>query len=450
MRASGTMAIGWVLVLAWWAGGEEEAAAVERTSRGAKLVVGKELFQREWVVDDPRSHGGDGLGPVYNGSSCLACHNQGGVGGGGSSENNVEILTPIALTGPGQETLSLQEFARRVKNTTGFTTLGSVILHKFGTDPGYPTWRASDRVQGRNASGFRMRSSSRNTPAVFGAGLIDTIPNHVIEAQVQGRGVREFPEILGRVGRTPSGELGRFGWKAQTASLEDFVLTACSVELGLEVPDHGQSADPLAPDRKAPGPDLTRDECNALVAYVASLPAPGHRAPFNQTQAETIVAGEATFRSIGCAACHTPNLGHVEGLYGDLILHDMGGSLSDAATYYGSPTSPADLIVDAESASSTNGRRGSPPRLADELPAGPQEWRTPPLWGIRDSAPYLHDGRAANLNDAILAHGGESDATTLRYSRLSKAERSQLTVFLMSLTAPRVVVQHHAGTPRRQ
>ena len=81
-------------------------------------------------------------------------------------------------------------------------------------------------------------------------------------------------QIRGQVHRLKDGRLGRFGWKAQVASLEDFVLTACANELGLEVAGHHQAASPLTPDAKARGLDLTADECAALVAYVRSLAPP--------------------------------------------------------------------------------------------------------------------------------------------------------------------------------
>ena len=97
MRALRTMAIGFgvFVVGSWcppvWAGAKPDAEEL--------VIVGEEIFQRRWVANDPRSRTGDGLGPVYNAASCLACHNQKGPGGGGGMESNVEILTPIVSTG---------------------------------------------------------------------------------------------------------------------------------------------------------------------------------------------------------------------------------------------------------------------------------------------------------------------------------------------------------------
>src|SRR5207245_1572799 len=104
------------------------------------------------------------------------------------------------------------------------------------------------------------------------------------------------------------------------------------------------------------------------------------------------------FESIGCATCHAPKLGDVSGLYSDLLLHDMGEASSDSATYYGGPAAPGRLDDLAEAKE----------RTRSTGVASPTEWRTAPLWGVADSAPYLHDGRARTLEEAIQLHGGEA------------------------------------------
>src|SRR5262249_59001224 len=104
----------------------------------------------------------------------------------------------------------------------------------------------------------------------------------------------------------------------------------------------------------------------------------------------------------------------------------MGSSLSDAASYYGAPSSPG--------GSETVGEARDEAR-ATGAPAVASEWRTPPLWGVADSAPYLHDGRARTLHEAIQFHGGEAAATVERYAQLSRGERIALFNFLHSSTA---------------
>jgi hypothetical protein len=105
-------------------------------------------------------------------------------------------------------------------------------------------------------------------------------------------------------------------------------------------------------------------------------------------------------------------LGEVRGIYSDLLLHDMGQSLSDSGTYYG-----------IDEPDSTGG-------------PSPQEWRTPPLWGFRDSAPYLHDGRAQTLEEAVALHEGQGAGSAHRFFSLPARERFQIEEFLKSLVAP--------------
>src|SRR4029077_15768513 len=90
---------------------------------------------------------------------------------------------------------------------------------------------------------------------------------------------------------------------------------------------------PWKKDYKAPGLDLTSDQCDALTRFVASLPKPRVRPPDSPQQADEIERGRKLFASIGCAACHRPKLGDVDGIYSDLLLHDMGRELSDSGSY---------------------------------------------------------------------------------------------------------------------
>ena len=297
-----------------------------------------------------------------------------------------------------------------VKAHPGFRTSRSVVLHHFGTESGYETWRLSMMglgnltpegadeknkalmqaqnvvTMGRNSfmqntiGPFELLRSQRNPTALFGTGLIDAIPDRVIEdaAKVKHKG---FPEVAGRVSRLKDKRIGRFGWKAQTASLGDFVLTACAVELGLEVPDRHQGGNPRKPEAKAKGLDLTSQECNALMDYVRDLPRPMENKPATATEAREIDAGRVLFASIGCATCHSPKLGSTEGIFSDLLLHDLGQQLGDVGQYsVFDPSSSEEAITDEEGpiADATSFETPPPMILPPVVPAVPAVAQEPP------------------------------------------------------------------------
>jgi CxxC motif-containing protein (DUF1111 family) len=541
-RAGAALAFvfGLPLLIAGGALGEEPSRASKE-----QLKLGRELFLREWEPNDPRCHGGDGLGPVYNETSCVACHGEGGPGGAGPAGMNVEVISALgmglgvngggrndakigstfggdlSLTIPGAAkavsiesggvnlhysmdstsfgrdlpftlpdaaklmsikegamnlhfskdralgwfrngfvlsgngtTLRTQEFDVRfdLANASGVLELScaegslkagsitlkpdddalrtihpglvetpSVVLHHYGVDPGYPKWRSrlraqipaprSKSTQGLAIPGGRIVASERNSPPLFGLGLIDALPDEVLVATAE----QEPAQVRGRVNRMKSGRIGRFGWKAQTTSLREFVLGACSNELGLEAPGHSQATSPLAPEVRAKSLDLTQEECDALVAYVQALPAPVR---LESPHPEAVEAGRTLFESIGCADCHRPSLGNIEGIYSDLLMHDMGPDLISVTMniYYGGTQ-----VVDLPTSSS----------LADG-----SEWRTPPLWGYRDSGPYLHDGRARDLHEAVRFHKGQASGSAARFAGLSPARQSEIEQFLNALAAP--------------
>ncbi len=292
------------------------------------------------------------------------------------------------------------------------------------TTPGRRLGTATAVSQAIN--GFSLSLVERNTPALFGAGRIDEIPLDVLVAVA----AMQPTDVRGRVSRTQDGRFGRFGWKAQIPSLHEFVRGACANELGLEVPGHSQPSSPVAPKQKAKGLDLTEADCDALAAYVRSLPAPVVVDPYGPRGTPDMREGRRLFTEAECVLCHTPTIGEVGGIYSDLLLHNMGQSLSDSGSTYGmngpdTPTGPS-----------------------------PREWRTPPLWGYRDSGPYLHDGRARNLEEAVALHEGQAKASAKRFFALSARERSQVESFLKSLVArlggTRNRAGGRAGIPTRQ
>lgn len=415
---------------------------------GLRRPDGRELFERVWNPGDPRSHGGDGLGPVFNARSCVECHDLGGPGGAGSLGRNIDIATADGANSGGfgfsysfamgfgaggfeyRMTSNPSASSRRASLDPGvlatihpgFREARSLVLHRFGTDRTYQAWR--EAVPGAHGA-VMVRTSQRNPTPLFGIGLIDRIPDEAIVAAA----ARRFPgsaQVRGRISRLKGGRIGRFGWKAQTATLDEFIRSAAATEMGLEVAGHPQAADPRLPGVGAPGPDMDQEECEALILYVRSLPPPVVREPADGKDESMTKAGETTFKSIGCAGCHMPRLGDVEGVYSDLLLHDMSPQLGDTGQYGLFVTNPAGANGPALPGEPREERAG----------ATLQEWRTPPLWGLRDSAPYLHDGRAATIDQAIALHGGQGTSSAKRYAQLSPRRKQQLEAFLMSMAAP--------------
>jgi CxxC motif-containing protein (DUF1111 family) len=421
-------------------------AAADQSSE-TSLRQGRELFERVWVKDDPRSHGGDGLGPVFNGSSCVACHNLGGPGGGGTNDKNIEIVTAADgfgdymgysysfsmdfgtgrfeyRMGGAPQSTSQSRIDPRLLTAIhpGFQGARSVVLHRYGTDPTYSAW--SESVPGRHGL-ISVRSSERNPPALFGAGRIDAIPDEAIEAAAR-RKSSGSASVKGRVSRLKDGRIGRFGWKAQTASVQDFVLSAAAGVIGLEVPGRQQAADPRLPGLAAAGFDMNQEECNLLIDYVRNLPVPVVTKPADNKDVAQIKAGETTFKSIGCANCHLPKLGPVDGIYSDLLLHDMGPQLAGSDAY---------TVFAGDSPRVERAEAGPRTRSTTDATSA-REWRTPPLWGLRDSAPYLHDGRAPGIAQAIALHAGQGASSARRFTELPPRRKEQVEAFLMSLTSP--------------
>ncbi len=404
VRASFTMSCAGSLLtlgLAWLFVDTPSTTAGESDSSAAR---GKVLFLKQWAPLSGGPREPDGLGPVYNERSCVGCHNQAGSGGGGPREKDVEMITYKG---------SDPKEARWVH--PAMIDSPTVVLHRHGTSPGYAVWLSDLPMT-------LFNDAKRNTPALFGAGILDAIPRAVIE-QAEKQTNAKFPEIKGRIVYQFDGKIGRFGWKAQVSTLEDFVHRACANELGLEVPGVHQPVDPTASRYANLNPDarqldLNAEECRDLTNYIASLPAPRSKRPATAVNAKKYERGRSLFESVGCAACHRPNLGAAEGVYSELLVHDMGPSLSSGAVYYGSALGRVAI-----------GKRNA-------APATDSEWRTPPLWGVADSAPYLHDSRAATLEAAIQAHDGEASRTVARYRGLSGTERNTLIAFLRTLKAP--------------
>jgi CxxC motif-containing protein (DUF1111 family) len=353
-----------------------------------------------------------------------------------------------------------RRFDKRVQQVHPAFSVSSphIVLHKFGEDFKGVTKRHDDylatirdtfdfygdlpRKPVARIQGINVQISVRSTPALFGVGLIGKVQNWNLVKIAQQQSDSNS-EISGRVAHTSQGRVGRFGWRGQVATLHSFVSQACANELGLQVKGHEELQNVLEQARvmreegwrnrnlfpKNPRLDLTVPETQALTLFVASLPAPEQVEGKSLADTEFALAGEELFRKIGCSSCHVERVGPAIGIYSDLLLHDMGSDLAD-------PVAAFPVIRRVSNGSNGPYAGGIIQEVVDVKTKLDQEWRTPPLWGVADSSPYLHDGRAKTLDAAIRLHSGEASSTRRRYIALSKTQRQQLVGFLRTLAAP--------------
>ena len=319
-----------------------------------------------------------GLGPLYNRPSCVLCHR-----------------TPTT-GGMGWDGLGLVQRVGRLDRGSFDPLIGAggpVAREHSITELGI----ACDLTAGPPAGANLI--SVRNAPPLYGLGLIDRISDATIRT---GAAAASASKGRAHMVRDALGNehVGRFGWKADTATLEQFVGEAFRNELGI--------TNPIAPvDLVAPGsacgqrPSATLEDdgtaVRAVTAYIASLPPPPSRVGPQHRE------GQQLFSSIGCAACHTPTLsanGVEAALYSDLLLHDLGPAMDDR-------------VVQGD--------------------ATGKDWRTTPLWGLGTRGRLLHDGRATTVPDAILAHDGEAAATTKAFRQLTWHEQASLLAFLLAI-----------------
>lgn len=488
---------------------------------------------------------------AFNAKSCVECHRMGGIGGAGNSQFNARSVGIETLRVPGNLTnAQLAPFVASLYpglvSSDGTISTVSAVPHFGGTsDQRSRRAQLMKRLEGQQSRGGGPASQSdleaelasevehvsvspmgdltltaktfhRNTPPLFGAGLIDSITDEQIIQQSKLQ--RRNRNVSGRPATLSGGGIGRFGWRGNMATLEDFTRQACENELGLTV-----NTNPLAiPDPAAAalaGPFASRpvtsnvismQDVQSLTAFLKSLPAPVPVRPEDPTALEAVVRGEQWFDQVGCSVCHVQTLGPAENLYSDMLLHDMGESMRGPSTadpyiygydevvlqptvvpvrtYYGRsvPLSTGSPSTAARSPNSSGSysRRTSRTRFFSrpyqKRPAPiqffpidsrefvvnqpvpgrfsstrrvtmrqvkvrrnlvrptdvSQEWRTAPLWGLRDSAPYMHDGRAATVEQAIEMHDGEGESSRRRYQLLKDKEKSELLAFLDTFAAP--------------
>jgi len=387
-----------------------------RSAEVATFRIGDRFFTEPW---SPAVEGADaerdGLGPTYVATSCAGCHVRDGKATAPARGGSVVYRIPTdAAYGsqiqdravPGVPTEARLE---RTDTTEVFTYPdgATVVLH-------HPRYRLDAPAFGEPLAG--RVGSPRSAPALIGLGLLEAVPESTVLA-VADPDDTDHDGISGRPNRI-GGRLGRFGWKASQVTVLDQTAGAYHEDMGITSPVHPEEncPGPQVECRRAPSggrPEISAERLAAVALYAATLAVPEPADP----QDEAVAAGRALFEQVGCAGCHRPQLttgtwaiaglsGRTIRPYTDLLVHDMGPGLADAVPVEG---------------------------------VGAAEWRTAPLWGlgrvqmVNPEAGFLHDGRAATIEEAILWHGGEARRSRDAFTALDVTQRAALLAFLDQL-----------------
>ena len=400
------------------------------------FAVGNSFFRQNWVTAPASTKARDGLGPTFNALSCSSCHLLDGRGKppDGPDDGERGLLLRLSIPGANEHGGPLPEpvYGGQLQDRSlvGVPSEGEfVILYQeapglFADGGTYSLRSPTYQFRGLQFGPLHPDTlvSPRVAPAIVGMGLLEAIPETDITAAADPDD-SDGDGISGRVNmawdeRKGSLSLGRFGWKANQPSVEQQTAGAFLGDLGITsslFPDENcteTQADCVAAPNGG-SPEIGAERLAKVVLYTQTLAVPAMR-DINDPQ---VLQGARLFNQAGCAACHTPQ--HTTGPheleavsnqtvypYTDLLLHDMGTELAD----------------------------GRP-----DFDASGQEWRTPPLWGIglvetvNGHTMFLHDGRARNLTEAILWHGGEGAASRDAFKAMTKEERDALIRFLESL-----------------
>ena len=395
----------------------------------ALFMVGRESFRER--VDVAR-----GLGPRFNLDSCAGCHGHPAIGGTSPAANpQIAMATHAGATNVVPSFIGPSGPVREVRlklNNDGTRDGGVHNLFTIAGRADAPGCRLAQPDFAREVA--RGNVSFRIPTPLFGAGLIEAIPDHHILKQWTATAAeRRALRIAGRPNRGPAtsasagdGGIARIGWKAQGASLLLFAGEAYNVEQGVTNAlfpaerDATQNCmfNATPEDRVNPvaGSLLTGlSDIERFADFMRFLGPPEPAAPTASS-----LRGRELFGTVGCALCHTPVLstGRTSSaalserpvvLYSDLLLHRMGPGLAD------------DVV------------QGN---------AGPDEFRTAPLWGLGQRLFFLHDGRTSNLIEAIQAHASgkdrrfpasEANGVIERYRALDPSQQQHLLNFLRSL-----------------
>src|SRR5262249_1699857 len=311
-------------------------AAAEADGANHLIAQGEYLFSHDHELHE-------GVGPLFNGQACASCHNAPIAGGMGTDPTT--FVVRIAKRAGG-----------RLLDVRGGPIARQHSIQELGGPCRLPTGGPPGANVTSVGSAFTLRGSS----------LIDNI----LDFEILANQANEPADVRGKANVGPDGGLGRFGWKAQTATLVEFISQAMRDEIGV--------TNPLSPHDNINGcgankvsPEADGTEMTSLVAFLNTIDPPTPTAECLSSP------GAAVFNNIGCAGCHTPALRGPGSptaseiqvhLYSDLLVHDMGAGLDDG-------------LIQGQ--------------------AGTSEFRTAPLWRVSDRSHFLHDGRATGIPEAI-------------------------------------------------
>ena len=386
-------------------------------------LEGDAAFEAQFVTAPAELN--PGLGPVFNNNSCNSCHIRNGRGmprlsaGALRSQLLIRVSLPdgevdpttgnIAVPGLG---LQIQDHAIFGEEPEAYTSLEwEEINGQYADGTPYSLRKPVVTVEMPNGSPLDpdILTSLRQPPPIFGLGLLEEVPEQILvdladPDDADGDGISGRPNYVWSLAKQ-SAVVGRFGLKANQPDLEQQSAAAYHGDMGVTSPlmpaDDGSS-------------EIDPHTLEAATFYSQSLGVPARR----RIDDPLAQQGDRLFEQIGCADCHVPTLetgeSDIEALsnqtfhpYTDLLLHDMGEGLADKRP---------------------------------DFEANGYEWRTPPLWGVGltqtvlPGSGYLHDGRARTLEEAILWHGGEAEASRDQFrDELSASEREALLSFLRSL-----------------
>ncbi len=394
-------------------------------------LIGDAEFEQTFVTAPATIN--SGVGPLFNNTSCEACHPKDGRGappeeGGkldtmflrisvlGTDPENCDGPQPV----PGFGTQLFQRATFGVQPQADVTVYYKEETRHFADGEAYFLRTPSYDVKPYIPFPAYIMFSPRLAPPVFGRGLMDAIPEATIlaladENDVDGDGISGKANYVCDP-RTKKLVLGRMGLKANNPN--SFVQNAGAFRNDIGISNHifpvDSSAEFPQGDGKTDDPELDDQKLDDVTFYTQTLAVPARR----NTGKESVKQGQLIFGLAGCGSCHVPTLktGELEGVeavsnqtihpYTDMLLHDMGDGLADNRP---------------------------------DFKADGKEWRTPPLWGIgltqtiHNHTFFLHDGRARNMMEAIMWHDGEAEKSKDFVNQLSKAEREFLIDFLNSL-----------------